>query len=212
MQQAPLSLAAFAVLALAGCDMRSGETEPPTSRPGAGESIAPPAASASGTPAASIIREDALPEPIVEQPPEPVRATVPFAQGGSDLSQEAVRILAGVLASDAMTQGWPITLRGHTDSVGEDSANLRAARKRAEAVAAWLAERGVNEERIRVIALGEQNPVAPNALSDGEPNEPGRARNRRVELEIAPLAGPPAPVEAGAREDAQPPTESDEPA
>ena len=63
-----------------------------------------------------------------------------------------------------------------------------------------------------MIAVGEQNPIAPNALPDGEPNEPGRARNRRVELEIAPLAGPPAPVDAGAGDDAQPPEGSDEPA
>ncbi len=45
-------------------------------------------------------------------------------------------------------------------------------------------ERGIAETRIEVIALGEQNPIEPNALPDGAPNEAGRAANRRVELSV----------------------------
>ena len=48
------------------------------------------------------------------------------------------------------------------------------------------AEHGVARERITVIALGEQRPVAPNAHLDGTPDEEGRARNRRVTVTIAP--------------------------
>ena len=42
----------------------------------------------------------------------------------------------------------------------------------------------VEEERIEIVAFGEQNPVEPNALPDGSPNEEGRAANRRVEVTI----------------------------
>lgn len=48
----------------------------------------------------------------------------------------------------------------------------------------FLVENGVEEERIEIVAFGEQNPVEPNALSDGSPNEEGRAANRRVEVTI----------------------------
>lgn len=135
----------------------------------------------------SIIR----PEVMAEQAKprlEPLETTVPFAQGGSELSDDAIRVLGDVLASDQLAKGWSIVLRGHTDSVGHDEANLRASRRRAEAVAEWLVENGVGEDRIAIIALGEQRPVAPNALPDGRPDEQGRARNRRVTISIAPAS------------------------
>ena len=117
-----------------------------------------------------------------------MRQTIPFGEGGTDLSTRAERLLAGVMESDALDQDWPIIIRGHTDSAGNDRANLRASRARAEAVAAWLVERGVDDDRIKVVAIGEQNPIAPNALPNGMPNEAGRARNRRVEISIEPPA------------------------
>ena len=48
-----------------------------------------------------------------------------------------------------------------------------------------MIDNGVAQERIVIIAFGEQNPVAPNALPDGTPNEAGRATNRRVEIEVS---------------------------
>lgn len=189
MMKATPARAALAVLlfALAGCELRQDQAEetPPAATPSAPASETP-APEESAAPVASIIREDALPGPIVEVPPEPLIRTVPFGEGGGDLSTRAERILAGILESEAIKEDWPIVLRGHTDSAGNDRSNLRASRARAEAVAAWLVDRGVDDERIEVIAMGEQNPVAPNALPDGSPDEQGRARNRRVEVEIAP--------------------------
>lgn len=180
----PTTCAAM-LLALTACEVREDADKIP-----AGDSAevaeAPPVPAETETPVASIIREDASPGPIMELPPEPLRQIVPFGGGGTDLSERAERILAGILESDAIDENWPIVLRGHTDSAGNDRANLRASRARAEAVAAWLVDRGVDDERIEVIAMGEQNPVAPNALPDGSPNEQGRARNRRVEVVIAP--------------------------
>ncbi|KLE34400.1 OmpA family protein [Aurantiacibacter luteus] len=188
----PLVLALFA---LAACDVRQdGAPEP---GPAAAEETAAPAPTQTTTPAASIMRDD-LPEgEAMDLPTQPVELTVPFPDG-ADLSDGAERMLAGIMNEDALGETWPVVLSGHTDSGGNDQANLRASRARAEAVAAWLVERGVADERIEVIAFGEQNPIAPNALPDGSPNEEGRRRNRRVELRIAP---PVAPQTATARED-----------
>ena len=96
-----------------------------------------------------------------------------------------------MLKSDQLAEGWPIVLRGHTDSEGDDRGNLFASRKRAEAVAGWLVENGIDEDRIEVIALGEQRPIAPNAHLDGTPDERGRARNRRVDMWIGPPGSQP---------------------
>ena len=70
---------------------------------------------------------------------------------------------------------------------------MRASQERAEAVRDWMIENGIADERITIIAFGEQNPAAPNALPDGSPNEEGRAANRRVEIEVA--TSEPAPPE-----------------
>ena len=174
------ALSGLALAALSACDIRDPNAVDPEPAP-------EPTATASQAPVTSIIREDIEEsEPMIEVPADPVEIVIPFADSGSELSENAERLLVSVLESEAMEEDWPIVLGGHTDTGGNDRANLRASRARAEAVAAWLVERGVDDDRIEVIAFGEQNPIAPNALPDGEPNEVGRAKNRRVEISIAP--------------------------
>lgn len=192
-----VSIAAGAVLAMAlsACELRrdgDAEEQSPdaqgTTSPTPAPSGSPtPDPSASESPAVSIIREGATPVALedLQAPAEPVELTLPFPDG-SDISAMAERRLAGLMEEAAIEEDWPVILSGHTDSGGNDQANLRASRARAEAVAAWLVERGVDDDRIEVIAFGEQNPRQPNALPDGTPNEEGRRANRRVEIRIAP--------------------------
>lgn len=183
-KQAPIIATLALVLALSACGSKS-EPEPT------------PEPSPTGSPV-SIIRPD-----IVETPSlalEPLEASVSFADGGTDLSDAAQASLRDILDSPQMAAGEAITLRGHTDSAGYDEANLRASEMRANAVRDWLVEQGVEEERITLIALGEQRPVEPNANLDGTPNETGREANRRVDVTIAvpePVpADPETPAEA----------------
>ena len=174
------AVSGLALAALSACDIRDPNAVDPEPTP-------EPTATASQAPVTSIIRDDIEEsEPMIEVPADPVEVVIPFADSGTQLSENAERLLVSVLESEAMEEDWPIVLGGHTDTGGNDRANLRASRARAEAVAAWLVERGVDDDRIEVIAFGEQNPIAPNALPDGEPNEAGRAKNRRVEISIAP--------------------------
>lgn len=180
---------AVAAGALSACELRredDGEVDPaPTATPTGAEGTPTPTPSASETATTSIIREDIAPVEEVEEPTEPVELTIPFPDG-ADVDARAERMLASIMRSDAIAEDWPVILAGHTDSTGNDQANLRASRARAEAVAAWLVERGVDDSRIQVIAFGEQNPAQPNARPDGTPNEQGRRANRRVEVRIAP--------------------------
>jgi len=183
------AIVAAGAATLAACEVRhEGEGEDATPEPQA----TPTQATASPTPspttsAVSIIREDIEPVQPEVTPSEPVELVLPFPDG-ADVTPQVERMLVGVLESDAMREGWPVVLGGHTDSSGNDQANLRASRARAEAVAAWLVEHGVADARLKVIAFGEQNPLAPNARPDGTPDEAARRSNRRVELRIAPPA------------------------
>jgi OOP family OmpA-OmpF porin len=67
---------------------------------------------------------------------------------------------------------------GHTDSVGTDAYNQRLSVRRAEAVKAYLVSKGIEKNRVYTEGKGEKQPVADNRTAEG------RAKNRRVEIEV----------------------------
>lgn len=115
----------------------------------------------------------------------PLKLTIGFPDGGATLDADAIAALEAALPKFTSEETAAIALAAHSDAGGNDAGNLTASEERGLAVAAWLIERGIDEDRIEVIAFGEQNPVQPNALPDGSPNELGRAANRRVEIKLA---------------------------
>ncbi len=199
------AVAMAAVLALSGCKVVRPDAEENASEPDAaetsaadtGEAVAGEGGEPEAEPTASIFGPEAgLPEPEPEPEPEPLNATIGFPDSGTELDDAARKALDDVLASEQMKAGGAITLGGHSDSEGDDAANLRSSRWRAEVVRDYLTDKGVDKERITVVGFGEQNPLQPNALPDGSPNEEGRKANRRVEVEIAPAKKEPAKTPA----------------
>ncbi|WP_170431309.1 OmpA family protein [Ruegeria arenilitoris] len=69
---------------------------------------------------------------------------------------------------------------GHTDSDGEASYNQALSERRALSVADILQANGVSSARISTVGLGENRPAASNLTPEG------KARNRRVDIEIIP--------------------------
>nr|WP_316654926.1 OmpA family protein [uncultured Gellertiella sp.] len=74
-----------------------------------------------------------------------------------------------------------IDINGHTDSTGSLAHNQDLSERRAQAVAEYLGGQGVEQRRISAVGFGPSRPVASNA------SEAGRAQNRRVEIQIAPV-------------------------
>ncbi|MEO8312638.1 MAG: outer membrane protein OmpA [Caldimonas sp.] len=72
---------------------------------------------------------------------------------------------------------------GHTDAVGTDSYNQRLSIRRSEAVKSYLVSKGVEKNRVYTEGKGEKQPVADNKTAEG------RAKNRRVEIEVVGTRG-----------------------
>lgn len=105
--------------------------------------------------------------------------TLLFESGKSELlpgAQARLREVAQVLATQSPDAR--IIVEGHTDSRGNDSLNLELSARRAEAVANFLAQHGVNRDRVLAQGLGFSRPVADNKTAQG------RAANRRVEIVV----------------------------
>lgn len=74
-----------------------------------------------------------------------------------------------------------IDVNGHTDSTGSLQHNQALSERRAASVANYLGSRGVDQRRMSTMGFGPSQPVATNATPEG------RALNRRVEVQIAPI-------------------------
>jgi len=71
-----------------------------------------------------------------------------------------------------------IEIRGHTDNVGNDAANLALSTERAFEVLRYITSKGIDGKRISYKGYGETKPIASNDTDDG------RAQNRRTEFLI----------------------------
>jgi outer membrane protein OmpA-like peptidoglycan-associated protein len=71
-----------------------------------------------------------------------------------------------------------IKISGHTDNVGTADYNMKLSQQRAEAVSVYLKSIGVDPAKIEAAGEGLTRPIADNRTKEG------RARNRRVEVEV----------------------------
>ncbi|MDI3321189.1 OmpA family protein [Pinibacter soli] len=71
-----------------------------------------------------------------------------------------------------------VSVTGHTCDIGSDETNQKIGLKRAQEVAAYLANKGIDADRIEVTSLGKTKPLMPNT------SEENRRVNRRVEIMV----------------------------
>ena len=72
----------------------------------------------------------------------------------------------------------PVTVEGHTDSIGSYQYNQRLSERRASAVRQYLIARGIASSRIQIVGYSKRRPIADNQTAEG------RAINRRAEFEV----------------------------
>jgi len=93
----------------------------------------------------------------------------------SELSNYELDNLASLMKKNS---GTTVELQGHTDSSGDDAANMALSQQRAQNVRDYLGRKGIENNRLVSKGYGETVPVESNDT------EEGRAANRRTELRI----------------------------
>ena len=151
-------------------------------------------------PAKPIVTQPAPPKP--EPKPEPAPAVTPKPEAPVtvtiyfDFNQSAVRPGESSKLDDfaARIKGRSfdrIEEAGHADRIGASDYNMGLSKRRADAVQAYLASKGVDTARVRVEAKGESDSVTGDACKDlGPENRKNRKlieclqRDRRVEVSL----------------------------
>lgn len=108
-------------------------------------------------------------------------SNVTFAVDSSAIEPQFQRTLQDVANTLSQYDKSYVDVYGHTDSTGADAYNQTLSERRAESVANFLSNSGVNRARLATRGFGESQPIASNST------EEGRAANRRVEIRIVPI-------------------------
>ena len=96
----------------------------------------------------------------------------------STIKPEGKQVLDQVAQQAGSVNLETVIATGHTDSIGTEAYNQKLSERRANTVKQYLISKGVPADRIYAEGKGELQPVASNKTREG------RAKNRRVEIEI----------------------------
>ena len=176
-----------------GCDdmLKPAPAPVPAAAPKAqADAPAPAAATANATSDAAPIADTPAPTPVPSPAPAAATATAPTSEKVTfeadtffDFDKSALKPAGKAKLEDLVSKlkGTDIEVvvaTGHTDHTGTDAYNLKLSMRRANAVKAFLVSKGLPADRVFTEGKGESKPVASNKTAEG------RAKNRRVEVEV----------------------------
>lgn len=140
----------------------------------------------------------APPEPVLPPPPpaapSPVRVQaeldrllasgrIEFETNSERLRPEATPLLDAIVEQLASAPELEVEVEGHTDSRGDPGTNRRLSLRRADAVKAYLAGRGIDPSRVHTMGSGSTRPIlrahTPEAYQ----------LNRRIEFRVVAPGG-----------------------
>jgi outer membrane protein OmpA-like peptidoglycan-associated protein len=116
---------------------------------------------------------------------------ITFGQRRTELSEDAQKLLD---RASSILHNYPdvhLVIEGYTDKQGKADFNRWLSQLRADAVRAYLIQRGIAPERLMAVGRGAENPVA------SEDSAAGRMLNRRIEFRL---------LQRAAAEEETPPT------
>lgn len=137
-------------------------------------------------------KPEPAPAPVAPKPEEPVAVSIHFGFDSSVVLPAEAPKLDDFAARIKGRSFDRLDAVGHADRIGANAYNLGLSKRRAEAVQAYLAGKGVDAARIRVEAKGENQAVTGEACKNlGAENRKNQKlieclqRDRRVDLSAA---------------------------
>jgi outer membrane protein OmpA-like peptidoglycan-associated protein len=122
---------------------------------------------------------------VVEREGDELLLTMPsgitFPVNSAQIQPQFYSVLDQVAQTLATYPSTLIDVYGHTDPTGGDRINVPLSQNRAQSVANYLTQRGVDRARIATQGFGSSQGIADNGT------ESGRQQNRRVELRVTPI-------------------------
>ncbi|MBB3609801.1 OmpA family protein [Rhizobium sp. BK602] len=106
------------------------------------------------------------------------KSKINFDTGKARISSVSSGVLDTIVATINRCPGNAVEISGHTDSSGNEAANVALSEQRAKAVVTYLSDAGVPASRLTAIGLGSSRPIASNDTDEG------KALNRRIEFSI----------------------------
>ena len=106
---------------------------------------------------------------------------IQFATSSATISEQSFVLLKGIVSlvqECNQDGGLNIEIAGHTDSTGNDTANLALSEARANSVMQYLLQSGVDQTVLSAKGYGQSKPIADNGSAEG------RAQNRRIQFNI----------------------------
>jgi outer membrane protein OmpA-like peptidoglycan-associated protein len=101
---------------------------------------------------------------------------VNFKTNSAELTLESYRVLDEIVPQIQGNLEITFEIAGHTDNRGNPTKNQMLSQTRAQSVANYFIQKGVDSKRLKVMGYGSSRPLSPNTSAEG------RALNRRVEL------------------------------
>ena len=183
--------ATLLVAAAVGCSAQMQAQAGAGTTPIPSSSAPPPPAMTSEAPAASSAPPPAD-EPKIKAPSKgsvkgsqiAIPGAIIYDTGKATIKPESEAVLS--VLKQFLEDNPSVTLlriEGHTDSDGDDNANLKLSGNRAVSCVKWLTDKGIDRSRLLAVGFGEMRPIADNNTKDG------KEMNRRTEFHVAAIEG-----------------------
>jgi outer membrane protein OmpA-like peptidoglycan-associated protein len=107
-------------------------------------------------------------------------AMVQFDSNSYEIGPEHAKLLDRVAAYLERHPEQSVSLQGYSDNIGDRDYNLFISKYRALVVKYYLIGKGVPDQRMQILGMGEGYPIGSNDTPEG------RRNNRRVEIKLIP--------------------------